>query len=98
MGIFIRSGFVLSAKLGWRVLGVGCNATARQKPIPRRRLGTAGLPARRSCRSAPWALTNTPGRTLPPTGDGKGSHADAVNNVRAGRCAHGPLTKDKGTL
>lgn len=98
MGIFIGSGFVLLAKLSSWVLGVACNLMAQEKLILRHRVGTAGLPALRSCRSAPRAFTNAPGRTLPPTGDGKGSHADAVNNVRAGPCVHGPLAKDKGTL
>lgn len=99
MGIFIRSGFVLLAKLSSWVLGVVCNPTAREKPKCRAPShGTAGLPERCSCRSAPWALTNVPGRTLPPTGDGKGLHANAVNNVHAGPCVHGPLAKDKGAL
>jgi len=98
VGIFIGSGFVLSAKTSSRVLGVVCDPAAREKPIPRHGLSAARLPARRSCCSAPRALTNAPGRTQPPTGDGNSSRADAVNNVRAGPCAHGPLAKDKGTL
>lgn len=98
MGIFIRSGFVLLAKLSSRVLRVVCNPVAQEKPIPRHRLGAARPPARHSCRSAPRALTTAPGRSLPPTGDGKGSHADAVNNMWSGPCAHRPLAKDKGTL
>lgn len=80
--------------------GPGCclHPPAREAPVLRYGLGTAGLPARCSCRAAPGALANAPGRALPPTGVGEGSHADAVNNVQAGPGTHGLLAKDKGAL